>query len=174
MSNAREETTIRSTRVLVFLLGCLLVTAVIANDAAQAGSKPGTGPDDGAGSSLSEAVPSDARHEGIQVHGHWTIEVIRRSAEVAGFAVLPRRWVVERTLAWLNRNRRSAGPGRMERVGGRLSSRRVTRSGGHVAKYLGDGVMAFFGYPEAHDNDAERAARAGGQRHLPREPLLRR
>ncbi|HEV2979590.1 MAG TPA: AAA family ATPase, partial [Casimicrobiaceae bacterium] len=31
----------------------------------------------------------------------------------------------------------------------------------HVAKYLGDGVMAFFGYPEAHDNDAERAARAG-------------
>jgi hypothetical protein len=33
--------------------------------------------------------------------GHWTIEVIRRSADVAGFAVLPRRWVVERTLAWL-------------------------------------------------------------------------
>jgi class 3 adenylate cyclase len=32
---------------------------------------------------------------------------------------------------------------------------------GHVAKYLGDGVMAFFGYPEAHENDAERAARAG-------------
>ena len=40
--------------------------------------------------------------------GHWTIEVVRRSAEVAGFAVLPRRWVVERTLAWLNRNRRLA------------------------------------------------------------------
>jgi class 3 adenylate cyclase/ribosomal protein L40E len=33
--------------------------------------------------------------------------------------------------------------------------------GGHVAKYLGDGVMAYFGWPEAHDNDAERAARAG-------------
>jgi predicted ATPase/class 3 adenylate cyclase len=33
--------------------------------------------------------------------------------------------------------------------------------GGHVAKYLGDGVMAFFGYPEAHDNDAERGVRAG-------------
>jgi class 3 adenylate cyclase len=37
----------------------------------------------------------------------------------------------------------------------------ITRFGGHVAKYLGDGVMAFFGYPEAHDNDAERGARAG-------------
>jgi class 3 adenylate cyclase len=37
----------------------------------------------------------------------------------------------------------------------------ITGFGGHVAKYLGDGVMAFFGYPEAHDNDAERAARAG-------------
>src|SRR5436309_188543 len=37
----------------------------------------------------------------------------------------------------------------------------ITRFGGHVAKYLGDGVMAFFGYPEAHDDDAERAARAG-------------
>jgi class 3 adenylate cyclase len=39
--------------------------------------------------------------------------------------------------------------------------RRFTRFGGHVAKYLGDGVMAFHGYPEAHDNDAERVARAG-------------
>jgi class 3 adenylate cyclase len=37
----------------------------------------------------------------------------------------------------------------------------ITRYGGHVAKYLGDGVMAYFGWPEAHDNDAERAARAG-------------
>jgi class 3 adenylate cyclase len=30
-----------------------------------------------------------------------------------------------------------------------------------VAQYLGDGVMAYFGWPEAHDNDAERAGRAG-------------
>jgi class 3 adenylate cyclase len=41
------------------------------------------------------------------------------------------------------------------------SAEAITRFGGYVAKYLGDGVMAFFGYPEAHDNDAERAARAG-------------
>src|SRR5216683_6175257 len=32
---------------------------------------------------------------------------------------------------------------------------------GEVVRYVGDGIMAFFGYPAAHDNDAERAARAG-------------
>src|SRR5215467_8064211 len=43
----------------------------------------------------------------------------------------------------------------------RAAAEAITRYGGHVAKYLGDGVMAFFGYPEAHENDGERAARAG-------------
>jgi hypothetical protein len=36
----------------------------------------------------------------------------------------------------------------------------VTEMGGTVAKKLGDGLMALFGYPAAHENDAERAARA--------------
>ena len=40
--------------------------------------------------------------------GNWTIEGVPRRADLVGFAVLPRRWVVERTLAWLNRNRRLA------------------------------------------------------------------
>src|ERR1700730_894035 len=43
----------------------------------------------------------------------------------------------------------------------RAAAQAIERFGGHVAKYLGDGVMAYFGYPEAHDNDGERAARAG-------------
>jgi putative transposase len=38
--------------------------------------------------------------------GRWTIEVIKRSDSVSGFEVLPRRWVVERTFAWLGRCRR--------------------------------------------------------------------
>jgi class 3 adenylate cyclase/tetratricopeptide (TPR) repeat protein len=43
----------------------------------------------------------------------------------------------------------------------RATADAIERFGGSVAQYLGDGVMAYFGYPEAHDNDAERAARAG-------------
>lgn len=41
-------------------------------------------------------------------HGQWRIEIVKRSDRIAGFQVLPRRWVVERTFAWLNRNRRLA------------------------------------------------------------------
>ena len=37
----------------------------------------------------------------------------------------------------------------------------VARFGGFVAKYMGDGVLMYFGYPEAHEDDAERAVRAG-------------
>jgi Adenylate cyclase, family 3 (some proteins contain HAMP domain) len=37
----------------------------------------------------------------------------------------------------------------------------VTRFGGHVAKNLGDGALVYFGYPQAQENDAERALRAG-------------
>jgi transposase len=40
--------------------------------------------------------------------GDWTIEIIKRSDTAKGFVLLPRRWVVERTIAWLNRNRRLA------------------------------------------------------------------
>jgi len=43
----------------------------------------------------------------------------------------------------------------------RAAAEAIVRFDGHVAKYLGDGVMAYFGWPAAHDNDAERAARAG-------------
>jgi class 3 adenylate cyclase len=37
----------------------------------------------------------------------------------------------------------------------------VERFGGFVAKYMGDGVLIYFGYPQAHEDDAERAVRAG-------------
>jgi hypothetical protein len=37
----------------------------------------------------------------------------------------------------------------------------VERNGGFVAKYMGDGVLAYFGYPQAREHDAERAVRPG-------------
>jgi class 3 adenylate cyclase len=37
----------------------------------------------------------------------------------------------------------------------------ITRYGGHVAKFMGDGVLAYFGWPRTHEDEAERAARAG-------------
>ncbi|HJU12475.1 MAG TPA: adenylate/guanylate cyclase domain-containing protein [Candidatus Binataceae bacterium] len=43
----------------------------------------------------------------------------------------------------------------------RTATEAITQFGGYVAQYLGDGVMAYFGWPEAYDNNAERAVRAG-------------
>ena len=53
--------------------------------------------------------PSGAKLDtALEKIGRWTIEIIKRSDAASGFVVLPRRWVVERTFAWLNRNRRLA------------------------------------------------------------------
>ncbi len=40
--------------------------------------------------------------------GEWTVEIVKRSDAAKGFEPLPQRWIVERTIAWLNRNRRLA------------------------------------------------------------------
>src|ERR687891_1902597 len=42
-----------------------------------------------------------------------------------------------------------------------LASRVVGRFDGHIARFLGDGLLIYFGYPRAHENDAERAILAG-------------
>jgi putative transposase len=41
-----------------------------------------------------------------QAEGGWDLEVVERASGQRGFALLPRRWVVERTLSWISRNRR--------------------------------------------------------------------
>ena len=50
----------------------------------------------------------DKLRDALRGIGKWTVEIIKRSDKAKGFELLPRRWVVERTLAWLNRNRRLA------------------------------------------------------------------
>jgi transposase len=50
----------------------------------------------------------DKLRDALAKFGQWTIEIIKRSDAAIGFEVLPRRWVVERTFAWLGRCRRLA------------------------------------------------------------------
>ena len=54
------------------------------------------------------AYAGDKLLKALAKFGKWSIEIVRRMVDTVGFEVLPRRWVVERTLAWLNRNRRLA------------------------------------------------------------------
>ena len=42
----------------------------------------------------------------VKAAGGWVLEIVKRCDDVKGFVVLPRRWVVERTFAWLGRYRR--------------------------------------------------------------------
>ena len=58
---------------------------------------------------------ADAAYQGPSFHGALAkilpdleTEIVKRSDQVKGFVVLPKRWIVERTIAWLNRCRRLA------------------------------------------------------------------
>ena len=48
----------------------------------------------------------DKLRDAMAGRGQWTLQIIKRSDTAKGFVLLPRRWVVERTFAWLGRNRR--------------------------------------------------------------------
>lgn len=50
----------------------------------------------------------DKLRDALAGRGQWTVEIIKRCDTAKGFHVLPRRWVVERTFAWLGRCRRLA------------------------------------------------------------------
>ena len=44
--------------------------------------------------------------EWVSGFGNWVLEIVKRSDDIAGFIIVPRRWVVERTFAWLGKYRR--------------------------------------------------------------------
>ncbi len=52
------------------------------------------------------AYPGEKLTGWCQKQGGWELEIVERSASAEGFVVLPHRWIVERTLGWLVRNRR--------------------------------------------------------------------
>jgi transposase len=54
------------------------------------------------------AYAGEKLEHALDKFGTWTVEIVRRADAAKGFVLLPRRWVVERTFAWLNRNRRFA------------------------------------------------------------------
>jgi len=59
-----------------------------------------------------ERIFADGGYQGPQAAatvaalGEWQLQIIKRSDKATGFAVLPKRWIVERTFAWIGRNRR--------------------------------------------------------------------
>jgi transposase len=61
-----------------------------------------------------EHIYADGGYQGSRVRaaaartGTWKIEIVKRSDIAKGFVALPKRWLVERTLAWISRNRRLA------------------------------------------------------------------
>ena len=61
-----------------------------------------------------EVIHADAGYQGERVRrtarksGSWRIEIVKRPTGSQGFVVIAKRWIVERTLAWISRNRRLA------------------------------------------------------------------
>jgi len=61
-----------------------------------------------------EVIYADAGYQGERVRqaarkaGSWRVEIVKRPPDTTGFVVVAKRWIVERTLAWISRNRRLA------------------------------------------------------------------
>ena len=56
---------------------------------------------------------------------HLDIEIVKRSDRVSGFVVLPKRWIVARSIAWLNRCRTRQGLGEPQSKGARFLASRI-------------------------------------------------
>jgi putative transposase len=109
--DAGKKTKGRKRHILVDTLGLLLIAVVLTADIQDR---------DGAKilfSRIKERMPrlfliwADGGYRGKLIEWvakkcFWLLEIVKRNDDVKGFVILPRRWVVERTFSWLNRNRR--------------------------------------------------------------------
>ena len=107
----------RTRHISVDVLGRLGVVFVSSAARDAAGAAPQVLPHLGLATSPRLAVigaenkyPNHGLNAGIQPEstGHWRLEVVRRPARSKGFVLLPKRWVVERPVAWRGRCRRNS------------------------------------------------------------------
>lgn len=52
------------------------------------------------------AYSGDPLYRWCQQEGGWNLEIVERDRETKGFEVIPKRWIVERTISWIGQNRR--------------------------------------------------------------------
>src|SRR5258706_2175764 len=93
---------------------------------------------------LPEAAATSSRGSGAAERRHLTVMFV----DLVGSTALSGRLDPEET-------------GRVLKAFQNAAAGEITRMEGNVAKYMGDGVLAYFGWPRAHENDAESAVRAG-------------
>jgi putative transposase len=108
-----KQVTGRKRHILVDVLGLLLKVAVTAaNVPEREGAKQLLEAAFTQGFAELALIWADAGYSGeafaawVMEHCGWLVEIVKRSDDVRGFVVLPRRWVVERTFGWLSRCRR--------------------------------------------------------------------
>ena len=111
--DSNKKVTGRKRHVLVDVMGLLLsVVAHAANIQERAGAKKLLQRVKEKGLKRLKSIWADGGYSGRPLHdwaidlAGWLFEIVKRSDDIKGFAVLPKRWIVERTFAWLGRYRR--------------------------------------------------------------------
>lgn len=118
LANARKKIDGRKRHFLTDTMGLLLDAIVHPASVQDRGSRWGGGPAAGGATDLPtflfvERVVGNTGYQGPKMEaavsrtGTWTLEIVRR-CDRRRFVVVPKRWIVERTLAWISRSRRLA------------------------------------------------------------------
>jgi putative transposase len=109
--DSHKQTKGRKRHILADILGLLLVVVVTAADVQDANSAELIGARvQGKFPRMQKLIADQGYKERFitwfLTHLQWIVEIVRRNPAVKGFDVLPKRWIVERTFAWMNLYRR--------------------------------------------------------------------